>query len=75
MSSIWGAARDGDCARLRALLQNPEVLSINQDARGLQGRRLRSRQAGRSTLELWTDTLCAHLRWKVAPESLPSEAW
>ena len=29
----------------------------------------------RSTLELWTDTLCAHLRWKVAPESLPSEAW
>ena len=41
-------------ADLRALLQNPEILAISQDALSEQGRRLRSRPVVNSTLEVWS---------------------
>ena len=44
-------------ADLRALLQNPEILAISQDALSEQGRRLRSTPAQNSTLEVWSKHL------------------
>lgn len=51
------AANGPEHTGLRALLQNPELLGVNQDELGQQGRRLRSTPAGRSTLEVWTKPL------------------
>ena len=44
-------------ADLRALLQNPEILAISQDALSEQGRRLWSRPVMDSTLEVWSTDL------------------